>query len=269
MVESGQLERALPGVLGYPGAPRSWERALAGACLWAGQGSAASHRAAAARWGLDGFARGPVEISTVGRKRPPGGGMVVHHVSHFLLQDIVELSSIPITSVRRTLLDLAGRKHPRTERAVDHALLQRMVSLGQLWLLYEEAWTRRRRGIAILREMLCHRTPGQAPTHSDLERMFDQLVRDFSLPLPTRQWPVDLPMGRVHIDFSYPDALLAIELDSYAWHMNRAAFERDRERDNQLQRLGWRVLRFTWAKLKWDREGVAELVRAHLDERLG
>jgi very-short-patch-repair endonuclease len=58
--------------------------------------------------------------------------------------------------------------------------------------------------------------------------------------------------------------MLAIELDSYAWHMNRAAFEVDRMRDNELRALGWVVFRFTYAMLRWDEHRVAHLIRDQL-----
>ena len=63
-LESRDLEEALPSVYRLPGAPRTWFQSLMAACLWAGEGAVASHRAAAALWGLDGFDEGPLEITT-------------------------------------------------------------------------------------------------------------------------------------------------------------------------------------------------------------
>jgi very-short-patch-repair endonuclease len=133
-----------------------------------------------------------------------------------------------------------------------------------MWLLYEEEWTRGRRGIAILRAMLAERTAGAAPTQSELERLLMAVVSDFSLPEPTRQYSITLPFGDVHADFCYPEARLVIETDGYAVHSDRESFERDRERDAELLLLGWRTLRFTWAQLKWRQEWVAETIRAYL-----
>jgi very-short-patch-repair endonuclease len=58
--------------------------------------------------------------------------------------------------------------------------------------------------------------------------------------------------------------MLAIEVDSYTWHMDRKAFERDRRRDNELRALGWTVFRFTWAMLRFEPERVIDLIRGHL-----
>lgn len=52
------------------------------------------------------------------------------------------------------------------------------------------------------------------------------------------------------------------------WHMDRAAFERDRQRDNELRALGWSVFRFTWAMIRFDPARVVQLIRQHLDNIL-
>ena len=42
---------------------------------------------------------------------------------------------------------------------------------------------------------------------------------------------------------------LIVEVDGYAYHHSPTAFETDRERDVNLARGGWRVLRFTWTQI--------------------
>ncbi|MFN2491243.1 MAG: type IV toxin-antitoxin system AbiEi family antitoxin domain-containing protein [Actinomycetota bacterium] len=263
-VESGALVRRLPTVFCIAGTPKTRGQALLAACLWAGENSAVSHRAAARLWGFQGFGNAPIEISMVGSRRPKGLDIVVHRVDNYLVPDIVSVAGIPVTSIPRTLLDLAGMRDLRCEQALDRCLHKKLVSLGQLWLRYEEGWTRGRRGIAIIRESLVHRTPGSAPTQSELEDMAWRLINKRSLPLPIRQHPVVLDGREIHVDFGYPERMLAIEVDGYAWHMDRRSFERDRERDNALGGLGWRVLRFTWAKLRWDPNYVEDTIRRHL-----
>jgi very-short-patch-repair endonuclease len=43
--------------------------------------------------------------------------------------------------------------------------------------------------------------------------------------------------------------------------MDRRAFERDRERDNELRAMGWTVLRFTLAVVRYDPDRMTELIR--------
>src|SRR5256714_8153353 len=68
-VGTGSLELVVTGVYRVGGATHSWEQRLAGACLWGGPDACASHRSAGALWGFQGFAPGPVEISTLKQNR--------------------------------------------------------------------------------------------------------------------------------------------------------------------------------------------------------
>lgn len=265
-VSCGRWRRVLPEVYTEAATPLTWHSKQMAACLWAGDGSAASHRAAARLWRLNGFATARLELSTVGRRRPIDLGFRAHRVDRFILNEIVYVDGIPTTSVRRTLLDLAGLKVKYTSSALDQSLRLGMTSLPEMWALYEQEWTRGRRGIAILRGMLVERSDGQAPTHSEMETMMERLIRRGRLAKPRRQWPVTIPTGPIYLDFAYPHRSLDIECDSYAWHMDREAFERDRRRDAELQRLGWTVLRFTWSQLKWQGDWVIDQIRHHLDK---
>ena len=252
-------------VYAHSGTPITWEGRVMAACLWGGEGSAASYRAAARIWGFVGFEYAPVEISTLNGKRPPGNAFTAHRMDRFLLEDISRVSGIPTTSVRRTLLDLAGAKARYTSSSLDYSLRLGLTSLGEMWSLYEQEWTRGRRGIAILRALLIERSDGQAPSQSEMETMLGDLIREGDLPKPRRQHPVRIPSGPIYLDFAYPYRRLNLECDSYAWHMDREAFERDRRRDAELQRLGWTVLRFTWSQLKYQGDWVIDQIRYHLE----
>lgn len=266
----GRLVQRLPGAYAIGGTPRTWDSDLMSAICWAGDGSAASHRAAARKWRFDGFAHAPIEISitcdrnSAGLLLCDGTPVTVHRVDRRLLSEIVGVDHHPVTSVRRTILDLAGIRHPRTESVLDSALRRKLTTIGQLWLLLDQEWMCGRRGVRILKNLLAERTEGRAPSDSDLELMTRALIDRAGLPPPVHQFPVELSSGLIHVDLAYPEAMLAIEVDSYMWHMNRKAFEEDRRRDNNLRELGWTVVRLTWAMIRFERERVIELIRAHL-----
>ena len=118
-VAAGHWKRVIPGVYAYSGTPVTWEGRLMAACLWGGEGSAASYRAAARMWGFAGFGSAPIEISTVHWKSPPGVAFKAHRMDRFLLNDIVTVAGVPTTSVRRTLLDLAGSRARYTSSSLD------------------------------------------------------------------------------------------------------------------------------------------------------
>jgi hypothetical protein len=64
------------------------------------------------------------------------------------------------------------------------------------------------------------------------------------------------------LDMAWPDAKLALEADGKAHHDPLPAVYRDRRRSNDLGGLGWRVLRFTWADLRYPGWIVQQVRRA-------
>ena len=75
---------------------------------------------------------------------------------------------------------------------------------------------------------------------------------------------VNTHIAGLEVDALWRDQRLVVELDGHAFHHTRAAFERDRIRDAQLQLAGYRVLRVTFERLETDRAEVAATVRALL-----
>jgi hypothetical protein len=61
-----------------------------------------------------------------------------------------------------------------------------------------------------------------------------------------------------------PELERAVEVDGYAFHRGRAAFERDRARDAQLVAAGLRIMRITWRQLADEPEAVVARLAAAL-----
>jgi hypothetical protein len=172
--------------------------------------------------------------------------------------DLAVRDGIPVTSVARTLLDLAEIMDRRgLERMFEEAERTRLLDLRAV----EQACARGhgRRG---LKPILSHlRTLGPAPeTRSELERRFVALCRELALPLPE----VNALVAGFEVDAVWNDRGLVVELDGYEYHGTRLAFERDRARDAALQVAGYRVVRVTYRRLAEEPEKVAETVRGLL-----
>jgi very-short-patch-repair endonuclease len=74
---------------------------------------------------------------------------------------------------------------------------------------------------------------------------------------------VNSRVGGYEVDFLWPAERLIVEVDGYAFHSTRTAFERDRLRDADLQARGYRVIRVTWRQLVDEPEAVlARLAQA-------
>jgi Protein of unknown function (DUF559) len=76
---------------------------------------------------------------------------------------------------------------------------------------------------------------------SALEDHMLALCRRFHLPRPR----VNARVDRYEVDFLWRDRRVIAEVDGWASHRTRSAFEEDRARDAALKLLGYEVLRFT------------------------
>lgn len=254
--------RALPGIFRIAGSPPTWEQQVKAALLWAGPDSYLSHRSAAALWGFKGFNRGVVEIS-VGGKGSKASGVVVHRVEG-PQPGIVFHRGFRVSNPARTIMDLCGvAERPVVEDALDDCLRRRMLDLGRLGWLLDLRGSKGRSGIGLFRELVQERKKGI--THSELERWMCRLLRRARMRLPDRQLKIFDDNGDfvAQVDLAYRDARLIIELDGYGPHSQKPVFEKDRRRRNTLTNLGWRILHFTWERLRDDPDGViAEIRRA-------
>ena len=100
---------------------------------------------------------------------------------------------------------------------------------------------------------------GPRRTRSEAERELLTLVRAAGLPPPETNTKV----AGLEVDALWREQRLAVEVDGYAFHGHRIAFERDRRRDATLAQQGISTLRLSWRQLTREREAViAALARA-------
>jgi very-short-patch-repair endonuclease len=173
-------------------------------------------------------------------------------------EDAATKDGIPVTSVARTLLDYSECVSSRVlDRAIEEAERRGIFDLAAVERLIER--TRGRRGRRLLSAAVAgYRAP--AFVRSELERAFLDLCRDARLPAPT----VNTFVAGSEVDMAWPEDSLVLELDGHEFHRTRAAFERDRIRDADLQLAGYRVLRVTHRRLLEAPADVASTVRALL-----
>src|SRR5687767_14033661 len=96
-------------------------------------------------------------------------------------------------------------------------------------------------------------------TRSEAEREFLGLIRAAQLPQPE----TNARLGRWEVNALWRRRRFVVEVDSFAFHSTREAFERDRRKDADLMAAGYRVQRVTWRQLLDEREAVvARLARA-------
>ena len=204
-----------------------------------GEGAVLSGLAAAYLYGL---IRGsvPSPYVTVPRERRVKG--VVTKRSRTV--EAAVYRRIPITTVARTLVDLAASL-PLTDlaRACHEAGVKYATTPAQV----EDVLSRHATapGARTLRRVL----HGEAPvTQSALESRFLRLLVEHRLPLPI----TNKPAGTFRVDCRWPDVPLTVELDGYRFHSSRHAWERDRRREREARARGDEFRRYTYGDVYED-----------------
>lgn len=249
-LKTGRLQRLYRAVYRVGPVAGAREREMA-AVLACGETAVLSHDSAAATWELapaqgDGAA---VHVSVQGGCRAPGRGVRVHRVGPLATDEITRLDGIPITTPARTLLDLAAhanegaleRALARADRAgaVDRESIERLLARRP-----------RRPGARRLAALLAGTRP--ALTRSEAEARFLALIRKARL----REPEANVVVRGYEVDLLWRAERLVVEIDGYAFHSSRAAFEADRRRDSALAASGFRVVRVTWAQLSNEPEAL-------------
>jgi len=102
------------------------------ACLWAGDASAASHDTALAVYGLADAMPAKIHITVPRPFRGQRLGAVLHHAP-LEGNDHTVRDSVPVTTVARTLADVAHTSDPRTvATAAEQALSRGLISVRRL-----------------------------------------------------------------------------------------------------------------------------------------
>ena len=207
-----------------------------------GPGAVLSHLSAAALWGLVRWDHRHPEVTVIGRGTRVHHGLRVHRTRMLEPPDITRQRGIPVTSVARTLLDVASiLDYEPFRRVVRHAQALQLVGVRQL----TEALARLgpRRGTSKVARIAA---TGPAPTRSELEDALLDLLLRGGLAHPDVNVALVLAGRRVVPDFRWPGQRLVVEADGAAWHDNKVAREDDAERQALLEAHGERVVRVTW-----------------------
>ena len=222
-----------------------------------GPRASASHETAARLWRMELLEDGQQRVTVPAQRSRvvvPGWRVRRHDLG---AHEVVVVDGLRRTVPLRTVLDLA-QVLPLREAVVaaDSALRQDLVTLEQL---VATLGGRRGRAAAGPRAVV----PLVDPLSGSVLETLLRLLLHMVLPAPRTQYEVRDRWGALvaRVDFCWPERRLVVEADGFAFHSDRAAYRRDRERLNELERLGWRVLRFTWEDVVGRPDQVLALVR--------
>lgn len=221
------------------------------AVLACGPGAVLSHASAAAHWNIRGSAASYVDVTVPTRAgRVKRKGLRVHRSGRLGSNEVTVHEGIPVTTLARTLLDLADILPLQDlRRAIHEADYLRLLDMTALLAVVNS--NPGRRGAKLLRAAAC---PPEM-TKSKLEERFLSLIGRHNLRRPK----VNAQIEGYEVDFVWPEAKLIVETDGFAAHGTRQAFENDRLRDRRLSRGGFRTIRLTPRSLAYEAEIVADL----------
>jgi predicted transcriptional regulator of viral defense system len=253
---AGRLHRVRHGVYAVGHSNVSWEGRNLAAVLATGPGAVLSHLSAAVLWGLlaERHSRVAVTVDRRVRSRP---GIRVHAVRHLDAAERTREAGIPVTTVARTLIDLAAvASEPALRRAVREAQVQRKVHEQGLEALLERA--ERRHGVGRLAALIAS---GPAPTRSELEDRTLALLRKHGFPPPAVNVAIDGLPRRVEVDFLFAGLGVILETDGARYHDHRLAREGDAAKQAMLEAAGYRVVRLCWCQATRDVEQTVRRLR--------
>jgi very-short-patch-repair endonuclease len=258
-LENGTLLWVHPGVYRLGHVAPSVEATYLAAVRACGEGALLTVRAAAYHLGL---IRGPAPQPEVTAPTQRSiDGVVTHRARRPIdARDATVWRAIPVTSVARTLVDLAAvLSVDELARACHEAGVRHRTTPNHVAAAL--ARCPRARGATKLRRVI----HGDVPVSlSVLERRFLALLRDAGLPLPV----TNRPAGGRRVDCRWPEHRLTVELDSYRYHSSRHAWEQDRRREREARARGDDFRRFTYGDV-FESPGpmLRELRRALLPTR--
>jgi len=104
---------------------------------------------------------------------------------------------------------------------------------------------------------------------SPLELQLLRAMREAGLPEPEKQYRVENAQGAVitRADFAYPDQRVLVYVDGLAFHSALSQRLHDSRQTNELQTMGYSVLRFLGPEVYRDAAGCAEQIRPALNSR--
>jgi very-short-patch-repair endonuclease len=223
------------------------------AVLSSEEGAVLSHGSAAALWGIRSTSKTRIDVTVCRRSR--SSPSIARHVACLPEDEVTIQEEIPVTTVPRTVFDLAAISSidvvESVIRQVEYLRLYDELSLLDLIERYPG-----RRGVRRVREALARiEALPVGRTRSRLEERFLPFLRRYGLPRPRLNDWITVGEERFQADCHWHDTGQIVELDSWEAHGTRSAFREDRARDRILRTAGYAVTRISWAQLDDEPEG--------------
>lgn len=231
------------------------------AVLACGSSAVLSHWSAAALWAIRGNRADSIDVTS--RSKTKSRGVIRRHCALLAPDEVTVEDGIPVTTVPRTIFDLAAVASPQTvESALRQSEFMRLYGSLSLWDLLDRYPGHR--GVRAVRTALARLLETSGAPRSTFEERFLAFLDRHGLPRPHLN--VWIPIGgrNIQVDCLWPDRKEIVELDGWSAHGTRTAFRDDKARDRVLRVAGYSTTRIAWSQLDDEPEAIARDLRAIL-----
>jgi very-short-patch-repair endonuclease len=261
-IRTGRMHRLHAGVyaVGHQLIPR--EGRWMAAVLASGPDAVLSHWSAAALWMIRPNSRTRIDVTVPHRSR--SSDRIRRHISQIPADECTIEEGIPVTTVPRTILDLAATESSdvieNLLRESEYLQLSDRLSLPDLLERYPGKRGTRKVHLALKRIL----EEPEGRRRLPLEERFSPFLRQHNLPLPRYNDWIFLGDKRYKVDCHWPLVRQIAELDGWQGHSTKTAFREDRARDRRLAAAGYTVTHITWNQLDDEPAEIASDLRSLL-----
>lgn len=226
-------------------------------------GATVSHYSAAECHGIWGVPREPISVTVPSKTTHTFPGVRVFRSNDLEDTHLVVIRGLRVTTLERTIIDLAAAiSERRLEFVIDDLLAAGHCRISDLRVVLDSIARRGKPGVRVMRALLDDRSADDE-NRSQLERAGNILLVASGIDGYVCEFPIPWAQHR-RFDVAFPTHRIAIEWDSIRWHTQKQRFQSDRERDRLAIQHGWRVLRFTWLDVHTDPNAVIASIRVVL-----
>jgi very-short-patch-repair endonuclease len=228
------------------------------AVLACGEGAALRGRSGAKLFGVRIVENG-IEVAVPRPDRPRRRGIKTR-TAKLAPDEVTRRDGIPVTSLARTVLDLAPELTEDQLKSVVEQARKIGMPIGQLERLVERH--RRRPGTPKLRKILATRSKADNATRSELEDLLRASFKRYDIPPGEFNVLVEVRGALIEADCVWRKERVIVECDGWRDHGNAFARKRDNRRDRKAKLDGWTVFRVEW-------DGIDDDFADDLREALG
>lgn len=212
--------------------------------------------------------RSRIDVIVPGRTTRRHPGIDVHRTVTLNSQDVTVVRNIPVTTVARTIVDLAEVvPQSETDRALEQA---EVLGVFDLVALHDQIDRNPgRTGAARVARSLEGWQLDLGAVWSVFEATLLDAVQTAGAPPPVRNGWIVLDDGgpAIRPDLHWPAQRVVAQADGWRFHRARAAFERGARDDQRLLAAGWLPVRLTWWQLRDERERLVGTIVALVRQR--